>query len=243
MLAIFTKLKDRVEAFLNEKNILTDCLNKIEEKTGIKKRYLALGAAGVIGAYLLFGYGASLLCNLIGFVYPAYYSIKAIESPDKEDDTQWLTYWVIYGFFSVGEFFSDIFLHWFPFYYVCKCLFLLWCMAPVSWNGSQILYRYTVRPLFLKHEARVDEMVGDISGKAMSAAENVTREVLHTLVRNRTIGPAEPEVKRLPSSAFVCQNIANKPTFDKSYGFLFFDILQINLSLCAVSSCMCLTAD
>uniref|UniRef100_A0A8C2IE40 Receptor expression-enhancing protein n=1 Tax=Cyprinus carpio TaxID=7962 RepID=A0A8C2IE40_CYPCA len=115
MFTIFAKIKDRVEAFLNEKNIVTDCLNKIEEKTGIKKR-----AAGVTGAYLLFGYGASLLCNLIGFVYPAYYSIKAIESPDKEDDTQWLTYWVIYGFFSVGEFFSDIFLHWFPFYYVCK---------------------------------------------------------------------------------------------------------------------------
>uniref|UniRef100_A0A673LBW4 Receptor expression-enhancing protein n=1 Tax=Sinocyclocheilus rhinocerous TaxID=307959 RepID=A0A673LBW4_9TELE len=159
----FVYLVYRVEAFLNEKNIVTDCLNKIEEKTRIKKRYLAL-------AYLLFGHGASLLCNLIGFVYPAYYS------PDKEDDTQWLTYWVIYGFFSVGEFFSDIFLHSFPFYHVCKCLFLLWCMAPVSWNGSQILYRYTVRPLFLKHEARVDEMVGDISGKAMSAAENVTRE-------------------------------------------------------------------
>lgn len=43
MFAIFTKIKDRVEAFLNEKNIVTDCLNKIEEKTGIKKRYLAFG--------------------------------------------------------------------------------------------------------------------------------------------------------------------------------------------------------
>ncbi|XP_026076639.1 receptor expression-enhancing protein 6 [Carassius auratus] len=204
MLAIFTKIKDRVEAFLNEKNIVTDCLNTIEEKTGIKKRYLALGAVGVTGAYLLFGYGASLLCNLIGFVYPAYYSIKAIESPDKEDDTQWLTYWVIYSFFSVGEFFADIFLHWFPLYYVCKCLFLLWCMAPVSWNGSQVLYRFVVRPFFLKHEARVDE----ISGKAMSAAEHVTREVLHTLVRNRAVGPAEPEAKRLPSSA------STEPTVD-----------------------------
>uniref|UniRef100_A0A671SDF6 Receptor expression-enhancing protein n=1 Tax=Sinocyclocheilus anshuiensis TaxID=1608454 RepID=A0A671SDF6_9TELE len=241
MFTIFAKIKDRVEAFLNEKNIVTDCLNKIEEKTGIKKRYLALGAAGVTGAYLLFGYGASLLCNLIGFVYPAYYSIKAIESPDKEDDTQWLTYWVIYGFFSVGEFFSDIFLHWFPFYYVCKCLFLLWCMAPVSWNGSQILYRHVVRPCFLKHEARVDEMVNNIGGKAMSAAENATREVLQTLVRNRTIGPAEPEARRLPSSAPVCHHNANKPTFDKSCSFLFLDFLHINLSLCAVSSCMCLT--
>ncbi|KAL6469274.1 hypothetical protein MHYP_G00227980 [Metynnis hypsauchen] len=159
MFSIFTKIKERVEAFLNEKNIVTDCLNKIEEKTGIKKRYLAIGAVSATGLYLLFGYGASLLCNLIGFVYPAYFSIKAIESPNKDDDTQWLTYWVVYGFFGVGEFFSDIFLYWFPFYYVFK-----------------VLYRHVVRPFFLRHEASVDNMVSNLSGKAMTAAESVTRE-------------------------------------------------------------------
>lgn len=46
--------------------------------------------------------------------------VKAIESPSKEDDTKWLTYWVVYGVFSLGEFFSDIFLYWFPFYYAFK---------------------------------------------------------------------------------------------------------------------------
>lgn len=43
MLTFFNKIKERVEAFLNEKNFVTDCLSKIEEKTGIKKRYLAIG--------------------------------------------------------------------------------------------------------------------------------------------------------------------------------------------------------
>ncbi|XP_064187458.1 receptor expression-enhancing protein 6-like isoform X5 [Anguilla rostrata] len=173
---MFAKLKERVEKFLNEKNFVTDFLGKIEEKTGIKKKILAIGAVSVTGLYLIFGYGASLLCNLIGFVYPAYYSIKAIESPNKDDDTKWLTYWVVYGIFSVGEFFSDIFLYWFPFYYVGKCLFLLWCMAPVAWNGSQVLYTRVVRPFFLRHEAAVDSVVSDLSGKAMTAAESVTRE-------------------------------------------------------------------
>lgn len=51
---------------------------------------------------------------------PATRSIKAIESSSKEDDTTWLTYWVVYGVFSVAEFFSDTFLYWFPFYYVGK---------------------------------------------------------------------------------------------------------------------------
>ncbi|XP_041913761.1 receptor expression-enhancing protein 6 isoform X1 [Alosa alosa] len=185
MFKALNKLKERAEKFLNEKNFVTDCLSKVEEWTGIKKRYLAIGATSLTGLYLVYGYGAALMCNLIGFVYPAYYSIKAIESEDKEDDTKWLTYWVVYGVFSLGEFFSDIFLYWFPFYYVCKCLFLLWCMAPVTWNGSQVLYRRVVRPIFLRHEATVDNMVSDLSGKAMTAAESVTREVLQTLVKNK----------------------------------------------------------
>uniref|UniRef100_A0A8C2IFU3 Receptor expression-enhancing protein n=1 Tax=Cyprinus carpio TaxID=7962 RepID=A0A8C2IFU3_CYPCA len=189
MFTIFAKIKDRVEAFLNEKNIVTDCLNKIEEKTGIKKRYLALGAAGVTGAYLLFGYGASLLCNLIGFVYPAYYSIKAIESPDKEDDTQWLTYWVIYGFFSVGEFFSDIFLHWFPFYYVCK----VGRTRPDAVSESSLLFVIGFRSFILNYTY--------MHGLALVLSIILSVAVLQTLVRNRTIGPAEPGARRLPSSA------------------------------------------
>ncbi|MGH0125500.1 UNVERIFIED_CONTAM: hypothetical protein FKN15_043350 [Acipenser sinensis] len=172
---MFGKLKERFEKFLNEKNFVTDCLAKIEEKTGVHRRYVATGSVSFIGLYLVFGYGASLLCNLIGFVYPAYFSIKAIESSNKEDDTKWLTYWVVYGIFSVAEFFSDIFLYWFPFYYAGKCLFLLWCMAPVAWNGSQILYTRLVRPFFLKHQASVDSVVNELSGQAIHAAESLTR--------------------------------------------------------------------
>ncbi|XP_041086899.1 receptor expression-enhancing protein 6-like, partial [Polyodon spathula] len=127
--------------------------------------------------------------------------IKAIESSNKEDDTKWLTYWVVYGLFSVAEFFSDIFLYWFPFYYAGKCVFLLWCMAPVSWNGSQILYKRLVLPFFLKHQASVDSVVNDLSGQTIHAAESLTRGVLHTLVQTKTLLPADSGPKELPGTS------------------------------------------
>ncbi|CAH2293066.1 receptor expression-enhancing 6 isoform X1 [Pelobates cultripes] len=118
-------LRERFHNYLHGDNVVSRIFGKFEEKTGIKKTYLATGSICSLGLYLIFGYGASLVCNLIGFVYPAYTSIKAIESPDKKDDTIWLTYWVVYGVFSVVEFFSDIFLFWFPFYYLGKVRMLL----------------------------------------------------------------------------------------------------------------------
>lgn len=45
----------------------------------------------------------------------------------------------------------------------------------MTWNGSQIIYNKVVRPVFLRHEAMVDTMVSDLGGKAMDAAESLTR--------------------------------------------------------------------
>lgn len=57
-----------------------------------------------------------------------------------------------------------------------QCLFLVWCMAPVSWNGSQVLYHNVIRPCFLKHHRAVDSVFSDLSTKALDAASAITRE-------------------------------------------------------------------
>ena len=43
------------------------------------------------------------MTRLFGFVYPCYMSFKAIESDAKGDDTQWLTYWMVFAVFSLME--------------------------------------------------------------------------------------------------------------------------------------------
>jgi len=132
------------------------------------------GLAAFLGLYLMVGYGSEFLCNFIGFLYPAYASVKAIETHDKDDDTKWLTYWVIFSTFSLLEFFTDIFLFWIPFYSFLKCLFLLYCMVPTKWNGSQKIYHTVIKPIFLKHQKKVDETLDRMADTAQHVLDEGT---------------------------------------------------------------------
>ena len=72
----------------------------------MQRLYLGYGIVGLVVMWLAFGFGGQLLTNMIGFVYPAYCSIQALESNRKQDDIQWLTYWVVFAAFSVLEYFA-----------------------------------------------------------------------------------------------------------------------------------------
>jgi receptor expression-enhancing protein 5/6 len=173
-MAQFQTYKEKLNKALHEKNPFTDVLAKIEAKTKVDRLYITLGIAGVLALYLLVGYGAEFLANFIGFLYPAYASIKAVESLQKDDDTKWLTYWVVYAFFSLLEFFTDIFLFWIPFYAFFKCLFLMFCMVPTKWNGSLMIYNQIIKPLFLKHQTKID--------KGLAKASAIAGEVVDTAI-------------------------------------------------------------
>lgn len=151
-------LVDRLEAIVNDnKSQFTPYFEKAEKLTGVKRIYLAQAVLGLLSLYLIVGRAAQFVCNLIGFIYPAYKSLVALESSNKEDDTKWLTYWVVFATFSVFEFFSDILLSWFPLYWLAKVTFLLWCSADIPTNGSMVIYSRLIRPLFLQHKSKLSQ--------------------------------------------------------------------------------------
>lgn len=66
-------------------------LNDFEKQTSVPKVYVVLGLGALYFFLVFFNIAGEFLVNLIGFILPTYYSMNALFSATKTDDTQWLT--------------------------------------------------------------------------------------------------------------------------------------------------------
>jgi receptor expression-enhancing protein 5/6 len=127
----------------------------LEEKTGINGKYVIL--ALLFCSLLVFiGICESTITNLVGIVLPAFLSMKAIETLEMDNEKQWITYWVIFAFWSVIDGFSFLFLKYIPFYYFIKIVVLMWLFMP-NLQGAFYLYENYIFNMFKKIEAFIDK--------------------------------------------------------------------------------------
>ncbi|GAB7322953.1 hypothetical protein MBLNU13_g05488t2 [Cladosporium sp. NU13] len=127
-------------------------LQQFEQQTNVPKVYVVLGLGALYFFLIFFNIAGEFLVNTAGFVIPAYYSLQALFTSSKSDDTQWLTlrpqYWVTYAFLTVVESAINA-VYWFPFYYVFKFVLVLWMALPQT-GGAQIIFRSLLQPLFAR---------------------------------------------------------------------------------------------
>ena len=131
----------------------------LQQATKIPKEYLVAGGGSLFVLMIFFGVGAAMLCTMVGFVYPAFQTLKCIEDKNKGDDVQWLVYWVIFSLFGILESFANFLLYWIPFYYAFKLAFLLWAFLPQT-KGAKFLYDSFLKD-FLKKENRIESAMAD----------------------------------------------------------------------------------
>ncbi len=146
--------------------VLKNYVELWEEKTHFAAENLVLIVGGILAICLFSGIGAHFIANMIGFLYPTYATICALETLKKEDDTEWLMYWVVFTTFSVVENFVEFVIYWIPFYYPVKVTFLLWCMLP-QYKGAAKVYELVIKPTFMKHESVLDAALNSIDPKAV----------------------------------------------------------------------------
>mmetsp|Transcript_24583 Transcript_24583/g.57733 ORF Transcript_24583/g.57733 Transcript_24583/m.57733 type:complete len:170 (+) Transcript_24583:200-709(+) len=123
---------------------------ELEDKTGYSKVYFFV-ASFSLAAMLIFVTGGMKLCsNLIGFLYPAYMSFKALDGGKSVDGdaTQWMTYWIIFCSVNLIEDTFPFLPRSISFFYVVKVLAVIWLYHPKT-TGAQVIYTSGLRPYIL----------------------------------------------------------------------------------------------
>jgi len=167
MASEITEIRDTIDKNLNDANKpWAPAFKYLEEVSGINRQIIFWVFVALTLVWLAFGYAGQLICNFIGSLYPAYASIHAIESNDKNDDTKWLTYWVVFSAFTFIEYFAAFIVGWFPLYWLAKCIFFIWLMIPSNLNGSLILYKNVIKPYFLQYREVVDDAISQVQSTA-----------------------------------------------------------------------------
>jgi len=124
-------------------------LKDIEKKVNFPKVYIVIGVVFLTSLLIFINALAAPISNIIGWALPAYLSFKAIESKDIKDDVQWLTYWVVFGFFNFLESVAlSLVLYYIPFYFVFKTIFIIWLQLPAT-KGARTLYLHVLRPVMI----------------------------------------------------------------------------------------------
>jgi len=154
---------------------------------------------------------ARAACVLVGVIYPAYATLKAMEKERREGmakamrKTQpeehvawydipkaqelavpgthkWLTYWTAYGSFHLAEILTDLLIWWLPYYYTVKLFMLFWMLLP-NFKGSQKIYLYLLRPFFQRNHQVIDKWVE----KAEHEVEHCVEDTIHQAERGARV--------------------------------------------------------
>lgn len=184
MAALIDNTKDIVQeklTLLRAKLDQVPALQNIEDKLKVPKEYLVIAGGFLFVIVVFFGIGANTMCSFIGFIFPAYQTILAIENKNKGDDVQWLVYWILYSFFNVIETFQDFIIYWIPFYFAFKLAFLLWAMFPQT-RGAKFVYDSFLKDFLKKStgtsmSTRIDAAMQD----AKRASDTNTAELVNNV--------------------------------------------------------------
>jgi receptor expression-enhancing protein 5/6 len=133
-----------------------DKLSEVESATGYPKAYFFVALSLVVTGIVTLVGGVKLMVDVMGFVYPAYMSFKSMDAGSK-DDTQWLTYWVVFSAWSIFESIFRIVTYMIPFYFYLKGGIILWMYHPTT-RGAETMYTQLLRPVLLPYLEKANKV-------------------------------------------------------------------------------------
>ena len=171
---------DILNARLRPLNALGDKVPQIKEfarNAGIESGVIVAAGGAVLSLVTLCVFGATILTLAITVLYPAAKSIQALETHSTDDDKEWLTYWIIFGIFTLLDDFAGFLLSMIPYYFWIKLAFFVYLFAPMT-KGSQVIYDKVVKPLLDQYKDKIEGLISGIKGSAGDVVSEAKKQAL-----------------------------------------------------------------
>merc|ERR1712137_250740 len=82
-------------------------------------------------------------------------------TPEKSDDLEWLTYWIIFAIFHVAAERVDIVMQIIPGWELLELFAVAWLWCPLT-QGAALIFEKVLKPFVAKHEKAIDEQLGKV---------------------------------------------------------------------------------
>ena len=109
-----------------------------------------VGGIALVALLVTLFFAHHTLFLALSVAYPAFQTVRAAAHDDlfSKDGKLWLSYWTVFGIFTVVEFFFGFILHHLPFFNLAKTFFIIWLYNRKT-RGAE-----TINNSFLQHYAR-----------------------------------------------------------------------------------------
>ena len=105
-------------------------------------------------------------CSTVtGFGYPTFFTYRLVETKaDSAAVRGCLTYWVVFGMFTLTEGIVDALLSWVPLYSIARVGFQVWLFTH-NFAGAIVIYNSAVSPILSKVQGFVDTFAKEFTAK------------------------------------------------------------------------------
>ncbi|CAF1158107.1 unnamed protein product [Rotaria sordida] len=128
------KVKNELNPYLHN-NRISLFLDLVEQKIHLERSLIALGILPILAIYLIIGW--------------------AIQSPGKYDDRHLLIYWIVYSLLGCIEYFGYSLFNSLFFYWLAKCIFLVWFMK----SGSRMIIRRFIQNTAVLNDVQDEHII------------------------------------------------------------------------------------
>lgn len=139
----------------------------------------------VVGALsvLLLEYPRILFEVIFLFLYPAYKSLKALQTEQAYDDRRWLTYWIVFGLLFGFDTSIGFLLRFIPLWGCIRIVFLVYILVPGT-HGAELVFEKAIRPIFNKYSEQIDGALNSGEERFKEIARKAKEQAANTIANN-----------------------------------------------------------